>query len=562
MIRYFLLILLIWCFTISDVQSQHVAQLSEENKLTKATQEILVKLPHLSGESLQFSNFNNNVVVITFFASWCPPCRVELKHLDQLYRKHHTKGLKVIAINYFEDFDDFSNDQKLMKFLKKMQLEFPAIKGDEAISAKFGNITRIPSLFIFNRQGHLVFKSVTGGSSISMENLEGIITPLLVNNIPETNIKKQFDQLQSDYWDTPIPLQGTPPENFHLLAKGISVKDCANCHVDKFQEWSESLHSETMGNGVLGQYPHFDASSIAQCNTCHAPMSEQWQYLPQGNSWAENSKFDQSLLKEGLSCAACHLRNHQRNAPPLKEGKISLSAALHGAAVRSSYFEDSKFCAKCHQHQEGPQPGGKFVENTYQEWLQSPAFKKGQTCQSCHMPDRKHLWKGIHDKQMTLSGVSVSYTTNLENPKIGDVINTSLTIQNTETGHMFPTYTTPAIFVKTALLDINGRAIPGFYEEKIIQRRLNMSTYPWTEYFDTRIAPDESVTLKFDRKIPSNAKSLKLWIWVEPDHFYEGFYRSILKNSPNHRGYKQLSQALQTTLDRQYALFSKTIQIQ
>ncbi len=377
----------------------------------------------------------------------------------------------------------------------------------------------------------------------------------------EGKVNKAAESWRIDHWQTPIPFQGEAPENFHPLAKGLSAENCKSCHLDKYQEWSESLHHEAMGPGVYGQYPHMNASGVADCNECHAPMSEQWEHLRQDGKWVKNAAYDKDLLMEGITCAACHLRSHQRHGPPLAEGKQSVSQALHGDAQRTPYFEASEFCKGCHQHNPNTlKLNGKTIENTYNEWLESPAYAKGQSCQDCHMPERRHLWKGIHDPEMTASGVTIEPLLSSETPQIGDAFEASLTITNTGTGHMFPTYTTPAVFLKAAFLDANGRAMAGHFEQDIIQRRLKTSGQ-WQELFDTRIAPDKSRTLKFKRNVPKGASQFKLWVWVEPDHFYEGFYRQTLQNSPNHRGREALQQALQTTLDRQYALFSKTIDI-
>ncbi|MBA7466455.1 hypothetical protein ES707_01639 [subsurface metagenome] len=48
-------------------------------------------------------------------------------------------------------------------------------------------------------------------------------------------------------------------------------------------------------------------------------------------------------------------------------------------------------------------------ENTLVEWEQSPAARNGMTCQSCHMPQRRHLWRGIHDPDMVRSGLTPEF---------------------------------------------------------------------------------------------------------------------------------------------------------
>jgi len=101
------------------------------------------------GSPVTMNKFENKVVVVVFFASWCVPCIKELKHLKTLYHKYHSGGLEVIAINFFEDFDGFSNAKKLQRFLNHLKPEFSVVKGNEAVSLQFGKITRIPTVFVF-----------------------------------------------------------------------------------------------------------------------------------------------------------------------------------------------------------------------------------------------------------------------------------------------------------------------------------------------------------------------------------------------------------------------------
>jgi hypothetical protein len=205
---------------------------------------------------------------------------------------------------------------------------------------------------------------------------------------------------------------------------------------------------------------------------------------------------------------------------------------------------------------------GKTVENTYNEWLASPYAARGITCQSCHMPDRQHLWKGIHDPEMTRRGVTITAEADPERPRSGERVRARLTITNSGTGHAFPTYTTPAVFLRAALLDADDRPLRGQYEERILQRRLDMSTVPWGEEFDTRLLPRQSATLEFERIVPPGAATLYLWVWVDPDHFYHGFFRSRLEENRDFAGREQLQAALEETVRRRYLLWSRKIPIE
>ncbi len=391
-----------------------------------------------------------------------------------------------------------------------------------------------------------------------------VAVALNVDSVAE-GIDHEADRWQVAYWKKPIPLQGKAPDTHLEPARGIQPENCGACHTTQFADWQGSMHSKAMGVGIVGQFPTMGFGGQASCLECHAPMSEQWRKIwqPEKKEWVANPDYDETLRNKGMVCAACHLRSHQRNGPPLAEGKTPVSQVVHGEPARTRYFRASEFCKGCHQHPTTTLIiNGKTVENTYREWLASPYAAKGITCQKCHMPEGRHLWRGIHDQKMTRSGVTITAEVSPARLKPGTELKAALKLTNSGTGHAFPTYTTPAVFLKAAFLDEAGNILPGgHYEEKILQRRLDMTMTPWGEAFDTRVLPEDSAVLDFSRRVPAGAASLYLWVWVEPDHFYTGFYRAYLKNGANFPGAKQLSRALSDSLESHYLLFSRTIPV-
>ena len=386
-------------------------------------------------------------------------------------------------------------------------------------------------------------------------------------------INQAAENFQLSYWETPIPAQGSTPEGIAAPARGLAPENCALCHYRQFQDWKESFHAKAMGPGVVGQFHSMEFSGQASCLECHAPMTEQWAKIrTSSGKWKENAEFQAPLREKGLVCSACHLRSHKRFAPePTPEetaakeasGMTNASALIHGETIRTPHFRASEFCKGCHQHNPAAvMPGGKTVENTYNEWLNSDYAAKGVTCQQCHMPDGRHLWRGIHDPEMTRSGVTISAAAQPDPPVEGEEFVARLSLRNTGVGHSFPTYTTPAVFLRAAFLDEEGKVLQGgYYEEIILQRRLDMGANPWGEEFDTRVAPGGEARLEFRRTVPQGAASVYLWVWVEPDHFYTGFYRSYLKGGEQFPGGKQLRDALNNSLDSRYLLFSRKIPV-
>lgn len=102
--------------------------------LTPPMQSTLKTLPVLMGAPVEDQTFDDKVVVVTFFASWCHPCREEFGHLREIYQTYHDRGVEIIAVNYFEDFDNLSDDTRLQNYLKITKPPFTVVKGNDAVS--------------------------------------------------------------------------------------------------------------------------------------------------------------------------------------------------------------------------------------------------------------------------------------------------------------------------------------------------------------------------------------------------------------------------------------------
>ena len=152
-------------------------------RLSAAVKHQLSALPALRGAELRGGSLEGKVVAITFFASWCGPCRVELAHLNKIYARSRERGLEILAINLFEEFDGLSNDKRLAEFLRVTAPDFPVLKGDGAISATFGEIRRIPTLLVYDRAGRQAYRFVNevGGRIMTADpgELDAVIAGLL-----------------------------------------------------------------------------------------------------------------------------------------------------------------------------------------------------------------------------------------------------------------------------------------------------------------------------------------------------------------------------------------------
>jgi hypothetical protein len=311
-----------------------------------------------------------------------------------------------------------------------------------------------------------------------------------------------------------------------------------------------------MGPGVTGQLADLwptDAESARLCLTCHAPLAEQ---QPENRAI-----FDAALQGQGIVCAGCHVREHRRFGPPRREQTVQASppqAGLpHRGATRTPAFMVAEFCSSCHQFEkDGFALNGKLLENTYEEWKASPAASRGLECQDCHMPDRRHLWRGIHDPEMVRSGVTVDVVADRPSYRPGDQVVARITLTATGVGHHFPTYVTPRVVVRAVLVDSGGREAPGSAEERVIARDVSLDLSH--ELFDTRVPAGRRFVFDYRRRVERGRLSLRVLVTVYPDHFYTRFFESLLVSGSS-RGKAEIQKALDATRRSTFELYRRDI---
>ncbi|WP_243393621.1 cytochrome c family protein [Solimonas fluminis] len=329
------------------------------------------------------------------------------------------------------------------------------------------------------------------------------------------------------HWQRPIAPQGRPPAGHSALEASLDPRACGQCHVRQYQDWQGSLHRQAMTAGVLWQLRLLPQDQANECLDCHAPLAEQKALVALAQGWSSAPKapppahVPATLGHDGLVCAACHVRGHARFGPPPRSGAPDANGP-HGGFEVSAAFEDSRFCAACHQFPEdGPRVAGKLHEDTLAQWRQSRHAAEGRQCQSCHMPDRQHRWPGIHSADMVRRALDVTLEATADGRAVAH-------LGNVGAGHYFPTYMVPKVEVELWLATPDGQA-----------RRLAQETIGWEvnveltgERFDTRIPPGGSRRL--EAVLPPSwpaGSELELRIRVAPREHYERTYRSVLEQA-------------------------------
>lgn len=233
----------------------------------------------------------------------------------------------------------------------------------------------------------------------------------------------------------------------------------------------------------------------------------------------------------------------------------------HSGVKRTPFFEKAEFCKDCHQFdpENSLLVNGKPLQDTYREWQNSMWAKDGVACQDCHMSNRRHLWKGIHDKEWVRGGVQIKTELKGPNPSNEKSITAAVEVVNAAVGHKFPTYTTPKVFVRAALLDSRNKPLPGTQLERVIGWDARFVDGEWKEFFDTRIAPGKTFATTFQWKLLHDAAQVRVWLEVHPDHFYHVyFYPAHLQRADlSAEGRKLIERALDESGKTPYVLFEE-----
>lgn len=115
----------------------------------------LAALPVIGGDALEAGDLDGKVVVLTFFAAWCPPCHAEFDYLNAIDAAYG-EDVVILAVNIFEDHFKKDQEARLAGFLAKKAPAFRILGEGEQVGPLFNEVSRIPTLYVFGRDGQAV----------------------------------------------------------------------------------------------------------------------------------------------------------------------------------------------------------------------------------------------------------------------------------------------------------------------------------------------------------------------------------------------------------------------
>ncbi len=144
---------------------------------TVSVSEATTKMPTFALESVrdgkvvESGSFKGKVLLITFFATWCPPCSEEVPTLIKLHKQFADAGFSVVGLSV-----DQQSPALVAKFVEKRAINYPVLLAESQTTRDFGGIYGIPVAFLVNKSGNVV-KKYTG--YVQHEILEKDIRSLL-----------------------------------------------------------------------------------------------------------------------------------------------------------------------------------------------------------------------------------------------------------------------------------------------------------------------------------------------------------------------------------------------
>jgi len=119
---------------------------------------------------IRLSEYQDKVVVLDFYATWCEPCRDSIPHLVDLQKRYGPQGLQVIGLNLGGQ-DDYD---KVPEFAREFHIQYPLGIPDPELENLYINDDAIPQTFVIDRQGQLL-KHFVGYDDSMAEELERAI---------------------------------------------------------------------------------------------------------------------------------------------------------------------------------------------------------------------------------------------------------------------------------------------------------------------------------------------------------------------------------------------------
>jgi peroxiredoxin len=120
-------------------------------------------LQDMSGKTVKLSDYKGKVVLLEFWATWCPPCRESVPGLEKLHKAYKEKGLAVLAVSL-----DQGGWDEVKSFIAQQGITYSVLKGTEEVAGQY-RVRSIPMTLLLNKEGKIAKRYLGGGYDEELE---------------------------------------------------------------------------------------------------------------------------------------------------------------------------------------------------------------------------------------------------------------------------------------------------------------------------------------------------------------------------------------------------------
>jgi len=105
-------------------------------------------LEQMNGESFRLSDHRGEIVVVNFWATWCPPCRKEIPGFIQLQKEFGTEGVTIVGVSL-----DDTGFEAVRPYAENTDINYPLVVGSDRLTRKYGGVRALPTSFVVGPEG-------------------------------------------------------------------------------------------------------------------------------------------------------------------------------------------------------------------------------------------------------------------------------------------------------------------------------------------------------------------------------------------------------------------------
>jgi cytochrome c biogenesis protein CcmG, thiol:disulfide interchange protein DsbE len=120
--------------------------------------------PDLNGQRVDLQAYRGKVVLLTFWATWCAPCQVEMPRFVEWQRQYGPAGLQIVGVSMDDD------SAPVRELCRKKGVNYPIVMGDAKLGMRYGGVLGLPLTYLIDRSGRIRARFEAEADHSGMEN--------------------------------------------------------------------------------------------------------------------------------------------------------------------------------------------------------------------------------------------------------------------------------------------------------------------------------------------------------------------------------------------------------